>query len=60
MLVRAFISSHLDCCDALFSCLTKVFIKHVQSVQNAAVTSLTSLENYPTFDIFELASCYEL
>lgn len=36
MLVHAFISSRLDCCKALFSCLFKASLNRLQVVQNAA------------------------
>ena len=41
MAIHAFISSRLDYCNALFSCLNKTSITRLQQVQNAAARLLT-------------------
>uniref|UniRef100_A0A3P9DQW7 Reverse transcriptase domain-containing protein n=1 Tax=Maylandia zebra TaxID=106582 RepID=A0A3P9DQW7_9CICH len=41
MLVHAFISSRLDYCNALFSCVSKASLNRLQAVQNAAARLLT-------------------
>ena len=41
MAIHAFISSRLDYCNALFSCLNKTSINRLQQVQNAAARLLT-------------------
>uniref|UniRef100_A0A669ESL6 Reverse transcriptase domain-containing protein n=1 Tax=Oreochromis niloticus TaxID=8128 RepID=A0A669ESL6_ORENI len=41
MLVHTFISSRLDYCNALFSCVSKASLNRLQAVQNAAARLLT-------------------
>ncbi|KAF7654941.1 hypothetical protein LDENG_00062930, partial [Lucifuga dentata] len=41
MVIHAFISSHLDYCNSLFTCLSKTSLNWLQTVQNAAVRLLT-------------------
>ncbi len=41
MLVHAFISSGLDYCNSLFTCLSKKFLDRLQVVQNAAAKLFT-------------------
>lgn len=41
MLIHAFISSRLDYCNCLFTCLNKSSIQRLQTVQNAAAQLLT-------------------
>lgn len=41
MLIHAFISSWLDCCDSLFTCLNKSALSYLQTVQNAVARLLT-------------------
>ena len=41
MLIHAFISSRLDYCNSLFTCLSKTSLDRLQVVQNAAAKLLT-------------------
>ncbi len=41
MIIHAFISSPLDYCNALFTCLNQTSVKRLQTVQNAAAQILT-------------------
>uniref|UniRef100_A0A0E9XEA4 Uncharacterized protein n=1 Tax=Anguilla anguilla TaxID=7936 RepID=A0A0E9XEA4_ANGAN len=41
MIIHAFISSHLDYCNSLFTCLSKTSLHRLQLVQNAAAKLLT-------------------
>ncbi|KAF7661331.1 hypothetical protein LDENG_00263940 [Lucifuga dentata] len=41
MIIHAFISSHLDYCNSLFTCLNKTPLHCLQTVQNAATRLLT-------------------
>ena len=42
MIIHAFVSSRLDYCNSLFTCLNKKALARLQSVQNAAARLLTS------------------
>ncbi|KAF7647374.1 hypothetical protein LDENG_00173240 [Lucifuga dentata] len=41
MVIHAFISSRLDYCNSLFTCLNKTSLNRLQTVQNAAARLLT-------------------
>ncbi|KAF7652656.1 hypothetical protein LDENG_00093850, partial [Lucifuga dentata] len=41
MVIHAFIPSHLDYCNSLFTCLSKTCLNRLQTVQNAAARLLT-------------------
>ncbi|KAF7645479.1 hypothetical protein LDENG_00203900 [Lucifuga dentata] len=41
MIIHAFISSHLDYCNSLFTCLNKTSLRHLQTVQSASARLLT-------------------
>ncbi|KAF7653646.1 hypothetical protein LDENG_00080230 [Lucifuga dentata] len=41
IIIHAFISSRLDYCNSLFTCLNKTSLHRLQTVQNAAVQLLT-------------------
>ncbi|KAF7643493.1 hypothetical protein LDENG_00238270 [Lucifuga dentata] len=41
MVIHAFISSRLDYCNSLFTCLSKTSLNRLQTVQNAAARLLT-------------------
>ena len=59
MLIHAFISSRLDYCNSLFTCLNKSSIQRLQTVQNAAARLLTlqQMVTYNSyFNLFALAS----
>ena len=42
MIIHAFISSRLDYCNALFTCLNQTTLNRLQTIQNAAARLLTS------------------
>lgn len=41
LIIHAFVSSRLDYCNSLFSCLNKKELSHLQQVQNSAARLLT-------------------
>uniref|UniRef100_A0A669CLJ3 Reverse transcriptase domain-containing protein n=1 Tax=Oreochromis niloticus TaxID=8128 RepID=A0A669CLJ3_ORENI len=46
IVIHAFVSSHLDYCNSLFTCLCKASLEHLQVVQNAAAKRLTKSSKF--------------
>lgn len=59
MIIHGFISSHLYCCNSLFTCLSKTSLDRFQVVQNSAAKLLTKsskkVSHTTNFDFFTLA-----
>ncbi len=59
--IHPFISSHLDYCNSLFSCLNQKTLKQLQIVQNSVAWLLTKTWRYDhsctCFSVFTLAPC---
>lgn len=50
--LHAFISSHLDSCNSLFTCLNQKSVDHLQTVQNSAATILATAKRRPHHSSF--------
>ncbi|KAF7648415.1 hypothetical protein LDENG_00157260 [Lucifuga dentata] len=46
MVIHAFISSCLDYCNSLFTCLNKMFLNRLQTVQNVFRSEVTGHPSY--------------
>ncbi|KAF7651145.1 hypothetical protein LDENG_00115480 [Lucifuga dentata] len=58
MIIHAFVSSHLDYCNSLFTCLSKASLDRLQAVQNAAAKLLIPLHGQTPPYISELLQPY--